>query len=190
MTSAPPRAHMTPEMKRLPVAVGIAGAGLAALVGVWPPAATGLPGRVALTTWLLVATSIAVIDVREHRIPNMLVAILSVLSLAAIAAASALERDGAAALRTLAWATGAVGVALCIHIASAGSLGMGDVKLVFPVALVLGWFGSEAVWTALLVTPVMAGLFIGYRSIARLPQEPVPLAPYIMAGVAGALLVV
>ncbi len=175
--------------KRIPVAVGLAGVCLAALVGIWPPDATGLLGRVALMTWLLVATSIAVVDVREHRIPNILVACLTVLSLVMITAASAPEHDGGAALWTLVWAILAVGIALCVHVASAGSLGMGDVKLLFPVSLALGWFGSEAVWTALLVTPVLASLLIGYRSIAKLPQEPVPLAPYVVAGVAGALLV-
>lgn len=173
---------------RVPVAVGIAGAGLAAVVGIWPPVATELPGRFALTTWLLIATCIAVVDVREHRIPNVLVGCLSIFSLGAIAAVSAAEGNATAAFWNLVWATLAVGVALCIHVASAGSLGMGDVKLVFPVALVLGWFGSEAVWTALLITPVLASLFVGYRSIAKLPQEPVALAPYVVAGVAGALL--
>ena len=189
MTSATAKAGVLLEKNQLSLGVGIVGAGLAALIGIWPPATTDLPGRVALAAWVLIATSIAVVDAREHRIPNGLVGCLSVFTLGVIAAASALEGDWSAAFWTVVWAALTVGVALCVHVASAGSLGMGDVKLAFPVALLLGWFGSDAVWTALLVTPVLAGLFVGYRSIARLPQEPVPLAPYILAGVATALLV-
>ncbi len=188
MTSAAARAGVPLETNRLSVGVGIVGAGLAALIGIWPPATTGLPGRIALTVWIVIATSIAVVDVREHRIPNRLVGFLSVFTLGAIAAASALEGDWSAGFWLLVWAVLTVGAALCLHVASAGSLGMGDVKLAFPVALLLGWYGSDAVWTALLVTPVLASVVVGYRSIARLQQEPVPLAPFILAGGATALL--
>ncbi len=189
MTSATPKAGVSLETNRLPFGVGIAGAAFAALIGIWPPATTDLPGRIALTTWVLIATSIAVVDTREHRIPNRLVGYLSMVTLGTIAAASALEGDWSAMYWPLVWAALTVGAALCIHIASAGSIGMGDVKLAFPVALLLGWFGSEAVWMALLVTPVLASLVVGYRSIAELPQGPVPLAPFILVGVATALLI-
>lgn len=190
MRTVPVKAGIAVPPAGLRLGVGVLGVALAVAVGVWPPGAGGPGERFGLAVWVLIATWIAVVDASEHRVPNRLVAALSVYTLGALTAASVVDGGWVAAVWLVVWAMVTVAAGLAVHVVSAGGLGMGDVKLAFPVALLLGRYGSVAVWTAMLVTPLTAGVFLGHRQALRLPQEPVPLAPFLLAGVASALLVV
>lgn len=190
MRTVPVKTGIAAPPRHIRLGVGVLGVALAGAVGVWPPGAGGPGERLGLAVWVLIATWIAVVDTSEHRIPNRLVAALSVYTLGALTAASLVDGEWGAAVWLVVWAMVTVTVGLAVHVVSAGGLGMGDVKLAFPVALLLGRYGSVAVWTGLLVTPLAAGVFLGYRHVLRLPQEPVPLAPFLLAGVASGLLVV
>lgn len=190
MRTVPVKTGIAAPPRHVRLGVGVLGVALAGAVGVWPPGA-GAPGeRLGLAVWVLIATWIAVVDASEHRIPNRLVAALSVYTLGTVTAATLVDGEWGAAVWLVVWAMVTVAAGLAVHVVSAGGLGMGDVKLAFPVALLLGRYGSVAVWTGLLVTPLAAGVFLGYRHVLRLPQEPVPLAPFLLAGVASGLLAV
>lgn len=167
-----------------------AAAGLAATAGITVRAPEGLNpvAVVLLAVWLVTATWIAVVDAREHRIPNPLVAALTGISLLWLATAAGGGEGLGAAVAVIGWATAATAAALALHVATKGAMGMGDVKLVFPVAVVIGWLGSETVWVTLLVTLVAANAVVGWRAIRRADQGPVPLAPAIVVGVTVALL--
>lgn len=186
---AAPTAALDPRRHPYPIAVGLTGTAITALVVAAPPAGVALAGRAGLGFWLALGTAIAVVDARDHRIPNNLVGLLAAATMAGVGVA-AVSSDQPTRLAWLAlWATVATLGAIAVHVVSAGGLGMGDVKLVFPVALVLGWFGPEATWLAVMVAPVLASLVVVGRGLARRPQQPVPLAPHLLAGVAVALLV-
>lgn len=128
---------------------------------------------------LAVASPLIITDIREHRLPNKYVlpaipiALVSWLVLAitynlwatffvALACASAIGIIGLVANRF-------------------GFLGMGDVKLVFSLVLVVAWFN----WNLALLIPVMAmllvllSIFYLFITNKRLPQS-LPLGPHLI----------
>lgn len=164
-----------------------AGAVVAAAVLVSPPGDDRFPLGSALAAWLLLATWVAVVDAREHRIPNRLVAGL------ALAGSVGL---GGAMVGGLAWTSVAAGLlvalavamaTLVLHVVTSGAVGMGDVKLAFPVVLVLSVFGARTMWWTLVVTVGLMAAVVFARLVRRRAQYPLPLAPFLVAGTGTAL---
>jgi len=164
------------------------GVALAVLLIVTPPADGGVAIGVALACWLAVATFIAIADAREHRIPNRLVAQLTVVSFLVLGLVEFIDTASSTSVSALVVASLASLIALLIHVATGGGLGMGDVKLMFPVVLVLGLFGSAAIWTALVAAVLLASVFTAARRVMRLGDGAVPLAPFLIVGSGLALL--
>lgn len=175
---------------RDPVVVALFGAGVALAVAVLaaPPGGTGVAVGAGLAFWLAVATLIAISDAREHRIPNRLVVQLTVVSFLVLGLVEFLDTESSTSIRAIVGASVASLVALLIHAVTAGGLGMGDVKLMFPVVLTSGLFGGAAVWTALVVAVLLASVLIAVRLVLRLGDGAVPLAPFLIAGSGVALL--
>ena len=126
----------------------------------------------------IVAIPLITIDIREHRLPNKIILPFIVMSLVADLVASFVSGEW--------WRLGlALAVAFGIGIAGIVAnyfdlIGMGDIKLFFGSALVIGWF----VWWLPLVM-VVATLIIGvvatlYVLIIRKANAgtSVPLGPY------------
>ncbi len=110
----------------------------------------GVAGGVMGTTWdvvpvwgLFVAlVGVTTVDLFHYRIPNAIVFPASTGLLAAVVAIS-LVRGQPGAIGQAAAAAGLYGFIMAVvFVASGGSLGLGDVKLVVPVGLVIGWLGS------------------------------------------------
>ena len=121
---------------------------------------------------------LVVIDLRERRLPNKI-------TLPGIAVALI------GILLTLQWPK--VGVAvLCAAILFAagtalsfkGWLGMGDVKLLVPIGLTLGWFGWEALAFGLTVAFFGAGLFVLVRIAMQkiTATSTIALGPFLLFG--------
>jgi leader peptidase (prepilin peptidase)/N-methyltransferase len=168
MTAAPP-AHVAATIG------GIAGCGLAA---------AGQPGWAALTILAGVAIAVVPTDLRERRIPTLLVGTGAVAVVAAAAITSI--RDGTwSPLAHLALGAAVVGGAfVVVHLFSPRSLGFGDVRLAgltgAATAYGTGSVGAAAVATAL------AAITVSIVTVTT-RMRTAPFAPYLLAGAAGAV---
>lgn len=160
-----------------------AGLGLAALSAVHQPVS-------AWPAWWLYSqagTALAVIDLREHRLPKRLTYPLAGAEFAALTAAAATTSDGWTRLLRAFLAAAGVGVCwLVAALAAPGGLGLGDVKLAAIAAAPLGWTSWILVLDAQLVIFLLALLTAAVLAIAkpsaRSRRMAVPLGPALVLG--------
>ena len=122
---------------------------------------------------------LAAIDLYERRLPNRLLYPSAALAVMLLAAGSALDGD----TRQFGWGL-AVGLGYSLLLAAAGRMpggdvGMGDVKLAFPVGLFVGYVGWGAAVVAVvgamgLTVAAGVALTVGGRATVR---DAVPFAP-------------
>ena len=114
---------------------------------------------VAYLGFAALSVALAVIDVREHRLPNRLVlpaypAVLVLFALACALGAPWTRFGGAAAGMAVLFVVFAV-----FRLASRAGLGGGDVKLAGVVGGMLGWIGWDAVLVGVFAAFLLGGLF-------------------------------
>lgn len=132
----------------------------------------------------LVSVPLAIIDLRAHRLPNLL-------TLSAYPIAAALLVLPAAAAGTVeglirAALGGAVLFAfyLVLHLVNPAGMGMGDVKLAGPMGALLGWLA----WSVLLVGGFLGFAFGGLVGLGLLVSgragrhTALPFGPFMLAG--------
>ncbi len=156
---------------------------VAALLAVLAYASHGLTFAglvVMLELWLLLA--ISVVDLREHRIPNRLLALTALL----VVVGSLVFRQPAPVAALLG---GCAGLAIFLLLARLrpGALGMGDVKLAGVIGLMVGF---PQVAFALLVGIIAGGLVALVMWLGRRGggDHAMAYAPYLALGAAIALL--
>jgi leader peptidase (prepilin peptidase)/N-methyltransferase len=120
---------------------------------------------------------IALIDVREHRIPNRIV-----LPATAICAALA----GPATLRHSLPALALVTLLLVLAFAQPAALGMGDVKQALLIALALGAAATSALLLGFALA-ALVGIALTIRRGRSALATALPLAPFLAAGATIAL---
>jgi leader peptidase (prepilin peptidase) / N-methyltransferase len=150
------------------------------------------PLTAAALCWLTgLGTAAALIDLAVHRLPNLLTvpAFLGVSTL--LATQALLDQDIAPLLRALLGGIGLAAFFLVLALASAGSLGLGDVKLAASIGTALTWNS-----TGHLITGVMLALLLaaatGLAAIAvrRLRwKQHFALGPFLILGALAVLLV-
>ncbi len=113
-----------------------------------------MPDFLPLLILIALGGKLAVVDYQTHRLPNRLVAWLTVTQVAALIYLWQPEKLQAALLTALA-TTVTYGLLFLI---SRGSLGMGDVKFSFPLGLTVGWYAPSDWLLTILLTFVLAGL--------------------------------
>ena len=121
---------------------------------------------------------LVVIDLRERRLPNKIT--LPAIAITAVGVALTFDwpRVGVAAL--CAGVLFVAGTALSFK----GWLGMGDVKLLVPIGLTLGWFG----WVTLAIGLGLAFLFAGGFVLVRMAMQKITatstiaLGPFLLFG--------
>jgi leader peptidase (prepilin peptidase)/N-methyltransferase len=158
-------------------------AGLAAA-----PFLTGLPA-VVLATYVLAlvwAVVLALVDLEVKRLPDALVLPAYPVTVALLAACSAVTGDGWALLRAAACAGAGVTFFLVTALASpvADGLGLGDVKLAGVLGALLGWLGWFEALMGLLTGFVIGGLVAMLLLVLRRVHRggSVPLGPALLAG--------
>jgi leader peptidase (prepilin peptidase)/N-methyltransferase len=156
---------------------GLTGAASFLLLGLLHDAAEFTLARLAIVGAALAAA--AVIDLREHRIPNRIV-----LPAAAVCAALA----GPATLRHGLVALVLVAILLLLACAQPAALGMGDVKQALLIALALGATAAPALLIGLGLAAA-AGATLVLRHGRRALTTALPLAPFFAVGAAVALAV-
>ncbi len=129
------------------------------------------------------------IDIREHRLPNRILApaTFALLALAVLAALA----EGSADLLLRAALGGFVlgGIYLVLRAVSRGGLGGGDVKLAVPVGIVLAWDGWAALAAGGALAFAVGGLWAAGMIAARLGTASTHIAfgPCMILGAVGGL---
>lgn len=155
--------------------------------GGWAGAWASTP-QVPAAWWLLLVTGVAlgVVDAREHRLPDRLVAAAGLGVLIALAVAAAGGRGWSNWWMAAAAAAGAFVVMYALAMAT--GIGYGDVKLAAVIAGCAGFGSPTAAATTLIVGFVMAGL-AGLIQLARgvSLQQSIALGPWLLIGSAASL---
>lgn len=127
----------------------------------------------------LVTPRLMHVDITEHRLPNDLVMPGWVVALAGLAAAWMLEGS----FPTAALITGVVAVVGALVAALGGGLGMGDVKLLFPLSVGLGLLATEAALVAVAIA-VLSGGVVAIVTLIRYRRRDVkiPFGPFLLLG--------
>ncbi|PRI10809.1 prepilin peptidase [Leucobacter massiliensis] len=140
-------------------------------------------GAAVLAHVLFAALSLrlALIDLRERRLPNGLLALGTAGVAALLVAAAGLEARWDRLLPAGSAAAGYGAALVLLWLAARGALGAGDVKLAPVLGLVLGWSGPEA---ALLWGPLGIAAACAVAAVAaRLRRRSVfALGPALLAG--------
>lgn len=129
--------------------------------------------------WALV---LAVVDIREHRLPNTMVAAAFVGCVVLTGVLASVTADGRVLLRALAASALAVLAFAIAHIL--GGMGMGDVKFAAVTGWVLGTIGWSAVWWGHLLGFVAAGgiVVVGIVASRVHRRTAVPFGPFMGLG--------
>ena len=111
-----------------------------------------------LVVLLLFGLWLSIIDIRSHRLPNKVVAAMTLVSISiqALIALTQSQLDRLIAALTTALVTTLV--YFLLYVCSRGSMGMGDVKFAFPLGLAIGWYNPEQWLPAIFITFCLAGL--------------------------------
>lgn len=122
------------------------------------------------------------VDVAHHRLPDRLVLPSYAGCAVLLGAAAAVSADLPALLRALAAGAAVFAGGFLLALLSPAGLGFGDVKLLGLLALVLGWFGWDAVLLAVLGGFVLGGLAAVVLLAARRAtlRTALPLGPALL----------
>ena len=149
------------------------------------------PATLALAWAAGAAVVLAQVDLAVHRLPDRITYPAAAVAAAALLADAALLGTWPALLRALLAAAAAGGIAFLAALAGPSGLGLGDVKLLALLGLLLGWAG----WGVL-----MAGVFLGLLAGAAVSlllvatrragwRTPLPFGPPLLVGAVLALVV-
>lgn len=150
LTVPPTQANHRPETRFVVLAFGVWSAAWIALLDGWPD-------RLVAAVFCVGLIVMARVDLREHRIPNRIVAA----QLATLAAAGGIVQltIGDAAIGRAALGAGvAFATFVVLRVITPTGIGMGDVKEALPLGFGLAWFSPLAVVPALLVAFIVNGL--------------------------------
>ena len=163
-------------MKKTTTFIALLGAALFAGIGLADGSAGLALARLAV--FGAAVSAVAFVDLREHRIPNRIVL---------PAAAVCVLLAGPASLRGSVPALVLVGGLLVLAFLQPAALGMGDVKEALLIAVALGTLATPALLVGLTLAAV-AGLLLTLRRGRVALGAALPLAPFLAAGAAIALL--
>ncbi|MFD4786379.1 prepilin peptidase [Streptomyces sp. NPDC058459] len=143
--------------------------------------------RPELAAWLTlapVATLLAAVDLRVHRLPDPLTLPLTPAVLVLLALASRLP-DHTGTYRTALYGALALGAGyLALHLLNPSGMGFGDVKLAPALGAALGWYGWPTVMLGTFAT-FTAGALYGLallltRRATR--KSAIPFGPFLLTG--------
>lgn len=142
---------------------------------------TGL--TIALWSWFAGwAVALSIVDIREHRLPNRMVALSLLGTLVCVVALTFVSGDFGMLLRAVGASAAAVAAFGVGHVL--GGMGMGDVKYAAVTGLALGTIGWAAVWWGHLLGFVLAGgvVVVGVVTGSLHRRSAVPFGPFMAAG--------
>jgi leader peptidase (prepilin peptidase)/N-methyltransferase len=127
---------------------------------------------------------LSIIDFKTHRLPNHLVGGFTAIEILIMGVTSWLSSDRTRFVAALGSAVITMFVYLLLYLASKGSLGMGDVKLAFPLGLCVGWYSADYWLVATFVSFFIAGLvaIIGLATKRMTRKSRLAFGPYMFLG--------
>ena len=133
---------------------------------------------------LLMTLPLALIDIRQRRLPNKIV--LPGLAITLVGHVLSVLAGAQWQQLAVAWATAVTVFALAAVANYFGALGMGDVKLMALMTAALSWFGWQHPLIAFGVAFVLATIGVLVLFVARRAKlgSTVALGPYLLAGFA------
>ncbi|MFJ2060366.1 prepilin peptidase [Streptomyces sp. NPDC087908] len=143
--------------------------------------------RPELMVWLLAAlvlVLLGVIDLKVHRLPNVLTLPLAASALAGLGVAALLPGASGSFTGALGGMLALAGGYFVLFLISPRSLGFGDVKLALALGAALGWYG----WTALIAGTIAAHALAGVYALALLilrkapHTSSIPFGPFLVSG--------
>jgi leader peptidase (prepilin peptidase)/N-methyltransferase len=146
-----------------------------------------LPAYLVLTAALL---AISIIDLEHFIVPDRITAPLTVSALGLLGLAAVAEGNGWRFGRTLLGGVAYFAFLLLLNIFYPKGMGMGDVKLAFPLGLYLGWFGWGHVFLGGFLA-FLLGAVVGVTLIAtkiKSRKDVVPFGPFLALGAMLAIL--
>ena len=141
-----------------------------------------------IINFVIWAGYISVKDYRNHRIPNRATLLFTISTLAVGTIAH--SGHSVSHYYEYGFLTGFFFfiILLVTNLASRGKLGMGDVKLAFPLGFNIGLVNSDYLFTAIIISTAIAGFYALYRKTkGASARDAVPFAPFLFAGSAIAL---
>ena len=142
----------------------------------------------ALAAMVVVLAVLADIDLRTRRLPNRIVGPLAIATLIAVCVGGVVTNDMGRAAVAVGVGVAFVAAMLSMHVA--GGMGMGDVKLGFPIGAVAGWLGTDAVLATVFVAAVTGALAAAVvMTRARTTSTKFSYGPYLALGSAAGMLV-
>lgn len=135
--------------------------------------------------WLVAAAwcvPLSVVDLREHRLPNRLVAQLTV-ALAVVMGAAIAAGDSRSTRSIATVSASYVATHTAVYLASRGQFGMGDVKFSLPLGMLIGWYAPGA-WTvsamlSFALAAVVSVTLVATRAISL--RSRIAFGPYMAA---------
>ena len=142
-----------------------------------------------MLAWLVFlgfAIPLAVIDAREHRLPNHLLRLAIPAGLLVLTLTVAVAGRWSALVPILVGSAVTFLGLLVLALVSRGALGMGDVKLGLFTGAYLGWIGWGAILWGTVLGLVLAGCYAtGLLLLRRATRHtPIPLGPFLLGAVA------
>jgi leader peptidase (prepilin peptidase)/N-methyltransferase len=162
-----------------------------ALFGLFAWRVESWPEVLAYSCLVFVGVVLAVIDLIEHRIPSVALAVTYPVMLTLFGLATVTQDKGFAMVRATLGMVVMFGAYFALAIAAQGGLGAGDVKLAGVLGLALGWNGWQSL-VAGLVLGLAYGAVTGIILIAlgkATRRTPMPLGPAMIAGTLTVLIV-
>ena len=163
------------------VLAGVLGGMLAWRIGAEP--------MLAACCWIAaLAPTLAVIDLLEQRLPDALTLGSYPVLLVLLAAAAIADGEPGALLRAVVTMAALAGFYAALAVAS-GGVGLGDIKLIGALGLVLGYRGIRTTVTGV-VLGLLCGAVLGVAVLMRRRggwRTPVPFGPALLAGALAAL---
>lgn len=143
----------------------------------------------ALSWFVIVGLLLAIIDATVNRLPHQINGALLAGSVIQLSFLALLRSDFEPLLRAGLATAVVTTVGLAVYVGSRQGLGFGDIVLLAPIALVLGWFGWRQLFMGLLSAFVIAAASMRVLRACRVIRrgDPLPLGPFLIASAVGAI---
>ncbi len=141
----------------------------------------------ALVVMVLTLGVLAEIDLRTQLLPNRIVGPLALGTLAVVVIAGVAQDDLDRTITACLIGTAMTAVVLSVYMI--GGLGMGDVKLSFPIGVVAGWFGTDALVATAMVTTFSSGIIAALLLATRGRRSEFSYGPYLALGSVAGMIV-
>ena len=141
---------------------------------------------------LLIAFGIplSIIDVREHRLPNVLTGSLLLSTLCLVTGSAITVHNHHRLIESFVGALSLPTFYILVSLMTKGGVGIGDVKLSISVGLISGYFGWSVLWISTFLAIATGAIFsILSMIIGKVSaKDAIPFGPFILLGQLLALL--